>query len=206
MITQCDDTWAILKSLPDRPETVPRDYDFLPDAFERDVAQHGPKAVEVVRRALAEGDIIAFLQSHLGHQEPISQRIWKKYPLRRKVYPRFYDGKMRMRLHDHEGPYLVGWVIVRKGELGKALQNSKHTANKGSRTYRIPQAELERHYMIYVEKKTAAGDFSSREDDRDAMTEALGVTVPHREIRRVREKHAPDSWKATGRRPRKSGR
>ena len=72
MITQSDDTWAILKSLPDRPETVPRDYEFLPDAIERDIAPHGPKAFQLVRRALAEGDIVALLQGHLGHRMPVS--------------------------------------------------------------------------------------------------------------------------------------
>lgn len=206
MITQSDDTWAILKSLPDRPENVPRGYEFLPDAIERDVAPHGFKALQLVRRALAEGDIVALLQGHLGHRMPVPQRIWNKHPLLRKVYPRFSDGKMRMGLHDHEGPYLVGWVFVYKGELRKVLQNSKSTDKKGPQASRFPPAELERHYIAYVEKKIAVGDCPSREDDRDAMSKALGVTIPHKEIRKVRQKFAPNTWKVPGRRRKKSGR
>lgn len=206
MITQSDDTWAILKSLPDRPEIVPRGYEFLPDAIKRDVEPHGVKALELVQQALGEGDIVALLQGHLGHRKPIPQRIWNKHPLIRKVYPRFTDGKMRMGLHDHEGPHLVGWVFVYKGELRKVLQNSISTDKKGPQTARFSPAELERRYIAYVEKKMAVGDRPSREADREAMSKVLGVTIPHKEIRKVREKHAPDIWKVPGRRPKKSGR
>lgn len=82
-----DESWARLKSLPDRPEFVPRGYEFLPDAFARDARPHGREALEIFRQALAEGDIVALLQSHLGHRELIPQRIWNKYPFRRRFIP-----------------------------------------------------------------------------------------------------------------------
>ncbi len=43
-------------------------YEWLPDAYERDVKPHGPEARETVRQALAEGDFETLLLDTIGGQ------------------------------------------------------------------------------------------------------------------------------------------
>ena len=95
-----------------RPEHCPRGHEWLPDAFNRDIAPYGDPATEAARRQLAEGDIEATLRQSTGDRHPVDRRMWEKEPLRSKVYPRFSDGWMRMRLTPYTGPYVKGWVFV----------------------------------------------------------------------------------------------
>ena len=59
----------------DRPEHSPRGYEWLPDAYERDVKLHGPEARETVRQALADDDFEALLLDTIGKQYPIPHRM-----------------------------------------------------------------------------------------------------------------------------------
>ena len=197
-----DESWARLKSLPDRPEIVPRGYEFLPDAVERDVLPHGQAALEQLWRALAEGDIVALLQSDLGHREPIPQRIWNKYPLLGKVYPRFWDGEMRMGLHDHEGPYLVGWVFVPEGSLAQLLSGMDSASDRSTDVFRI---KTDKWYQGYLQNLIADGMTSSREDDLRAAREAFGKAIPRERLRELRRRFAPPEWQKGGRPPKKPG-
>ncbi len=203
MEAQSDNTWAILKSLPDRPEYVPRGYEFLPDSFARDVRPHGHAALEKVRQALAESDIVALLQSYLGHRELIPQRIWNKYPHQKKVYPRFFDGKMRMGLHNYEGPYLVGWVFVPEGSLAQLLFGMDSASNRSTEIFRV---NIGKWYQDYVETLTADGTTSSRDDDLRAAREAFSKPIPRERLRELRRRFAPLEWRRGGRRPGKPGR
>ena len=199
-----DTTRATLKALPDRPEFVPRGYEFLPDAFKRDVKPHGTRGRDHVLNALAEGDIRAFLLTHLGHWEPIPLRMWRKSPRSRKVVRRLHDGRMRMGLFDYDGPYLVGWVCVRKGVLLKVVKGILVAKEKGPQKGTFSPEKLEKTYRAYVKKMLAAGQYSSQKEDREAISHALGVTIPHRDIRRIRTAFAPAGWKLPGRRPKNS--
>ena len=204
MHTPPDNTWAILKSLPDRQEYVPRDYEFLPDALKRDVEPHGPRARDQVCRALAEGDVEPILKTHLGHRERIPLRVWDKYPLARKVYPRFLDGKMRIGRYPHSGPYIVGWVFVPKAALGEILQRTPDAPITKTRTCRFSQAELDQWYGVRVEEFEATGRIPSRADDWKAAGEVF-KDIPRSKVRDVRNRLAPNPWHKRGRRPKKIG-
>ena len=198
-----DKSWARLKSLPDRPEFAPRGYEFLPDAVERDVLPHGQAALEQVWRALAEGDIVALLQSDLGHRELIPQRIWNKFPLQKKVYCRFFDGKMRMGLHDYVGPHLVGWVFVPEGSLAQLLSGMDSASDRSTVVFCV---DTEEWYQDYVQNLIAAGTTSSRNDDLRAAREAFVHPIPRERLRELRRRFAPPEWQKGGRRPKKLGR
>ncbi len=77
------------KKPPKRPEHCPKGYEWLPDAYKRDVERHGPEALERKRQALAEGEIIAKLRTRSGERHEIAPRMWDKEPVAEKVYPRF---------------------------------------------------------------------------------------------------------------------
>ena len=108
----------------ERPEHSPRGYEWLPDAFKRDVEPHGPDAREQVRQALAEDDFKAMLRTKIGKRYEIDPRMWDKEPLAQKVYPRFKDGWMRMRLKLYGGPYVSGWVFVPEGALTNVVNQA----------------------------------------------------------------------------------
>lgn len=74
-------------------------------------------------------------------------------------YPRFSDGKMRVALHEYEGPYSVGWVFVPTGSLARLLsQPASRQLTKFS------QPELEDWYKGYVADMVASGIESAHED------------------------------------------
>ena len=104
-----------------RPEHSPEGYEWLPDAYARDVKPHGFDARESVRRALAEGQSEALLRTPIGERHPIPQRMWDKEPVAEKVFPWFENGWMRMRLQLRVGPYVKGWVFIRNGALPRIL-------------------------------------------------------------------------------------
>ncbi len=112
------------KKPPKRPEHCPRDHEWLPDAYKRDVESHGPEALERKRQALAEGEIIAKLRTRSGERHEIDRRMWDKEPVAKKVYPRFKDGWMRMGLQDrtglYTGSYVEGFIFVPQEKLGEA--------------------------------------------------------------------------------------
>lgn len=191
------------KILPDRPEHVPRGYEWLPDAYKRDVEPHGPEARERVRYALAEGDIKALLLLDLGHEEPIDGRMWRKTPLARKVYPRFLDGRMRIGLHPYRGPHVWGWVFVPEGSLAQVLSQPGSTKNRSTK---FSRAELEDWYRGYIEALVAEGKTPSRDEDLRAARKAFKKTIPRAPIRELRRRFAPPEWQRGGRRPEKPGR
>lgn len=107
---------------PGRPEHTPRGYEWLPEAYKRDVEPDSAEARETVRQALAEGDIEAKLHVKVGKTFDVFDHMWAKWPFADKVYPRFEDGWMRMSLRPSlDGPYVEGWIFVRKGALGEIL-------------------------------------------------------------------------------------
>ena len=111
---------------PNRPEHHPEGYEWLPDAYARDVRPHSDEAREKVRQALAEGKCTPLLRTLIGERHPIPTRMWDKEPVAKKVYPLFETGWMRMRLKfltgsGWAGPYVKGWVFVGKGALGEIL-------------------------------------------------------------------------------------
>ena len=191
------------KDFPDRPEHVPRGYEWLPDAYKRDVEPHGPEARERVRYALAVGDIEALLLADLGHEIPIDGRMWRKTPLERKVYPRFDDGRMRIGLNPHAGPHVWGWVFVPEESLAEVLSQPD---SKKKRSVKFSPVELETWYQEYVEALVAEGKTSSRDDDVRAAHEAFGKAIPREPLRDFRRRFAPPEWQHGGRRPKKSGR
>lgn len=109
---------------PDRPEHSPRDHEWLPDAYHRDVEPHGPEARELVRQALAEGDIKALLRTPVGELFDVAARMWRKDSLDQKVYPRFEGGRMRIRLGPSRS-YVKGWVFVPLGSLRAVIEESQ---------------------------------------------------------------------------------
>ncbi len=112
------------KKPPKRPEHCPQGYEWLPDAYKRDVEPHGPEARERVRQAFAEGDIIALLRTRSGERHEIAPRMWDKEPVAEKVYPRFEDGRMRMglglRTERYTGRHVEGFVFVPQEKLTEA--------------------------------------------------------------------------------------
>lgn len=206
METQSDNSRAILKSLPDRPESVPSGYEFLPDAFRQDVGTCDEKAVEIIREAFAEGEVTPILKTHLGHREPIPARAWDKWPRDQKVYPRFSDGKMRIGLYPYAGPYLVGWICVQAGALGKILRSGASTRKTTARSCLFSQAELETWYRDRVREYVAKGEIPSREQDWSDACDRFGKDIPRSRVRALRNELSPPDWQKRGRRPKKTGR
>ena len=190
------------KAHPDRPEHCPQGYEWLPDAVRRDVEPHGPDALERVRQALAEGDILAKLRIPLGYRYDIDPHIWDKEPVRRKVNPRFTDGWMRIGLNPDSGPYKKGWVFVPIGSLAAILEKAPSTTD---RPRSFSQAQLERCYKDHIKECEGAGKMPSRDDDLQAVREALSKDIPRDAVRELRHRFAPDQWKKGGRRPGKPG-
>ena len=106
---------------PNRPEHCPERYEWLPDAYARDVKPRGLEARESVRQALAEGQSEALLRTPIGERHPIPSRMWDKEPVAEKVFPWFENGWMRMRLQLRVGPYVKGWIFIQNGALPRIL-------------------------------------------------------------------------------------
>ena len=190
------------QDFPDRPEHIPRGYEWLPDAYKRDVEPRGPDARERVRYALGEGDIEAVLFLDLGNIEPIDQRMWRKTPIARKVLPRFQDGRITMSLKLYEGRKVSGWVLVQEGSLAQIL-SAPTSISKRSRVFSRP--ELRRWYKERIEGLEAADSIPSRDEDWKAACEQFGKRIPRAIVREIRRELAPVHWKKGGRRPEKSG-
>ena len=123
---------------PNHPEHSPKGYEWLPDAYARDVGPHSSEAREKVRQALAEGECKPLLRTLVGERHSIPIRMWDKEPVAKKVYPVFETGWMKMRLavatsSGWAGPYVEGWVFVGKGALGVILGkvDPYHTGTPG---------------------------------------------------------------------------
>ena len=167
------------KKPPKRPEHCPKGYEWLPDAYKRDVEHHGPEARERVRQALAEGDIIAILRTPFGERPEIDRRMWDKEPVAKKVYPRFEDGWMRMGLGLttglYEGRYVEGFVFVPQEKLGEAA-----LAMMGPGKSKYVEWEAEQHELCKrgMTKREAAKQIATKAD--------VDIGTVERETRRVR--------------------
>lgn len=190
------------KDFPNRPEHIPLECEWLPEAYKRDVEPYGPEALERVRFALGEGEIEALLLLDLGHLEPIDGRMWRKTPVAEKVLPRFKDGRMRMGLDPYEGPKLWGWILVPKGSLAEYLLGPKRGPN---RTGPVLISEIRRWYRNRIKEFEASGMIPSRDEDWQAAREQFERPISRDQIRRLRNELAPAHWKKGGRRPEKPG-
>ena len=129
---------------PSRPEHSPRGYEWLPDAYKRDVKPLGLKGREHARQMLAEGDVKAILRTPFGGRYSIFERMWDKEPLETKVYPRFTDGKMRMRLEPYVGHYVKGWIFVSEGAFdSQAMRRTAIVSDKPLKAKRKTNTESE---------------------------------------------------------------
>lgn len=184
-----------------RPEHRPAGYEWLPDAFARDVGFDNHAGRELVRSALAEGQIVALLRIPLGHRYEIPQRMWDKEPVARMVLPRFKDGWMQMGLNELTGPHVEGWIFVPRGALKNVLGSSSRDRRPKPL---FSAAKLSSWYLEeYVPTCQRANRTPSREDDLAAAKNELGIDIPREAMRKLRRKHAPDDWHRPGRR--KSG-
>ena len=71
---------------PSRPEHSPEDYEWISDAYARDVKPFNSEARERIRQALAEGECDSLLRTLVGERYPIPIRMWDKEPVAEKVY------------------------------------------------------------------------------------------------------------------------
>lgn len=62
------------------------------------------------------------------------------------------------------------------------------------------EAALKNAYKNYVSEKQAAGIIPSWKDDQKAMQEALGKKQTDKQIKQIRAKYAPITWRDRGRR------
>lgn len=189
------------EDFPDRPEHIPRGYEWLPDAYKRDVEPHGSGALERVRYALGEGDIVARLLYDLGQFEPIDQRAWRKTPIAEKVLPRFQDGRMTLGMPTYEGPRYSGWVFVPEGALARYLSQPKLPSR---RSKRVTDVMVESWYKEYVCECQGSGHLPSEAQDLMEARAVFDEEIPRQRIRDLRKRLAPAAWKKPGRRPTKS--
>ena len=122
--------------LPDRPEFTPRGYEWLREAYKRDVEPHGAETWKTVRQALAEGNIEAEILDKFGRLESVQARMWRK---RRDLVDRFFQtGRMTMTL---EFPYKIrGHLFVKEGALAKVIAGTSDSeAVKQPRRGRRPK-------------------------------------------------------------------
>ena len=118
------------KKHPDRPAHCPRNHEWLPDAYKRDVEPLGVEARELMREAFAEEDIEVLFLADVGDQYPLPTRMWRKASLD-GAYAAFETGRMQVKreIEKRDSPYDWGWVFVPVGVLGKALR-AKMGANE----------------------------------------------------------------------------
>ena len=171
----------------DRPEHVPKDHEWLPDAYKRDVEPLGPEARELVRQALAEGEITALLRTPFGERHPIPPRMWEKEPVAEKVYPRFEDGWMKTALEPTVSPKPMGWIFVRKGAIAKILQSTAPAGTAGAEARCRTWLE-----SLPVKPIPGKGDLSVQ-----AQKKFHGLS--RRGFDRAWATAAPDGWKRPGR-------
>jgi hypothetical protein len=190
------------EDFPDRPEHIPRGYEWLPDAYKRGIEPHGPEALERVRFALGEGEIEAVLLLDLGHLEPIAGRMWRKTPVAKKVLPRFEDGRMRMGLDPYKGPKVESWILVPEGSLAKCLSGPEPGPKRSGP---ILRSDIQRWYRDRIREIEASGSIPSRDDDWEAAREQFEKPISRDEIPRLRNELAPSHWKKGGRRRAKPG-
>ncbi len=171
------------KKPPKRPEHCPKGYEWLPDAYKRDVEPHGPEACERVRQALAEGKIKALLRTPFGERYEIAPRMWDKEPVAEKVYRRFKDGLMRMGVQLSTGlytwRYVEGFVFVPQESLSEAALAMMGTDKSKYEEWAAKQHELCKRGMT---RREAAKQIA-KETGADAGT----VERETRRVRRERE-------------------
>ncbi len=163
------------KKPPKRPEHCPNGHAWLPDAYKHDVKPHGPEARERVRRALAEGKIKALLRTPFGERYEVDRRMWEKEPVAEKVYPRFEDGLMQMRLQPWTGPYVKGFVFVPQEKLGETALAMMGTGKSKYEEWEAKQHELRKRGMT---RRGAAKQI--------AKEAGVDIGTVERETRRVR--------------------
>ncbi len=183
-----------------RPEHEPVGYEWLHDAFVRDVGNNDKALRERARSALAEGMIKAILRTPFGNRHKIPRRMWDKEPVARKVYRRFVDGWMKMHLGDSDSPYAEGWVFVPEGSLKQLLITPQAIANSEQS---VSYPELKLWYREYVKRQLKAGHRPSRDEDLAAARQEHKAIIPRPVIRELRRDLAPAEWKHPG--PRNSG-
>ncbi len=167
------------KKPPKRPEHCPQGYEWLPDAYKRDVEPHGPEARERVRQAFAEGKIIALLRTPFGERHEIAPRMWDKEPVAEKVYPRFEDGRMRMglglRTERYTGRHIEGFVFVPQEKLSEAALAMMGPGKSKYEEWAAKQHELCKQGM---NRREAAKQI--------AKETGANISTVERETRRVR--------------------
>jgi len=132
----------------DRPKHTPKEYEWLPEAYKRDVHPHGDEAREQIRSALVEGEIKAIIRTPQGRRYPFPPVLWDKDALDEKVWPRFEDGRATFGIKTRDGEILVsGWIFVPGGALAELLARDKgevisHATASGER--------LCREWLIYL--------------------------------------------------------
>jgi len=70
---------------------------------------------------------------------------------------------------------------------------------------RFSEAKVRDWYKSYVEKISAVGKKSSRDDDAEAARSRFGFSVPREFLRALRKEFAPAEWTAKGAPKRKEG-
>ena len=124
--------------LPDRPEFIPQGYEWLREAYKRDVEPHGAETWETVRQALAEGNIEAKILDKFGSLENVQTRMWRK---RRTLVDQFFQtGWMTMTLVLYTNIKFEGHLFVKEGALAKIIAGtSDNGATKRQHRGRRPK-------------------------------------------------------------------
>ncbi len=183
------------KKPPERPEHCPRDHEWLPDAYKRDVEPHGPEARDRVRQALAEGDIIAKLRTRSGERHEIDRRMWDKEPVAKKVYPRFKDGWMRMGLQLrtglYTGHYVAGFVFVPQESLSEEVHDQSPVR---------PTTKAQRECARWITELASQGHMpGNKESLWEEANKKWGGRLSRRGFDRAWASAAPEDWKRSGR-------
>jgi hypothetical protein len=178
----------------DRPDHAPRGFEWLPDAYQRDIEPLGEEARENMRQALADGDVEAILRSPYGPRKPVLDHMWEKDDVERKVYRRFEDGWMRAKYGPDKIPF-CGWIFVEKKTWAKAV-----AALGGQKTHaQFSENSARAYYKEYVKKIEAKGEPPpSRDDDINDIRDHFQKKIPKAFIIGLRSELAPDHWKTPG--------
>lgn len=189
---------------PKHPGYTPRGYEWVLEAYERDIKPHGEPAREKVRVALSEGDIIAKLYSRVGEVYDVPTRMWRKRP--EKVLSYFRDGQMRFRLVLDTGPYVIGPIFVPAQEFSKCLAGAPHIDDRVG----YPSDWFDQVVLWFTETYIPQHKNDAPNPTRDEAYRAARSQFPGWPINRdndwrpeIWKDYAPDSWKALGAKSRK---
>jgi hypothetical protein len=178
----------------DRPERAPRGFEWLPDAYHRDVEPLGDEALEKIGEALAEGDVEVILRSPHGERKPVPDRMWDKDEVERKVYRRFEDGWMRAKYGPDKVPF-CGWIFVEKNTWAKAVATPSQRRTPARFSENAVRAMF-RGYIKEIEDNNKP--VPKREHDVKAVREHFERDIPKHFIFKLRSELAPDRWKKPG--------